>query len=96
MTFRKISLGKISLGKICLRRSALFIALAALAPACAAPPPAEAQGRPLTIRKRGAVVFLPGRVVEPGSLSTWASASTDAAPVWSNNDRFRGASPRRW
>lgn len=78
------------------RGAALFAAAAGLALACAAPPPAEAQGRPLVIKKRGDAWFLPGRVVPPGSLPTWATASANAAPVWSYDDRFRGPLPPRW
>lgn len=78
------------------RKLTLLAAAAGLALACVAPPPAEAQVRPLTIRKRGPVTFLPGRVVAPGSLPTWASASTNMAPVWAFDDRFHGPLPRRW
>ena len=77
------------------RKTALFAALAGVALACSAPPPAEAQGRPLTIKKRGAPALTPGRYVAPGSRATWATASADAAPVWSFDARFRGNLPER-
>ena len=50
---------------------------------------AEAQQvyRPLIVKKRS---FLDaGRVVPPGSIDTWATASARSQPVWGHNERFR-------
>lgn len=50
--------------------------------------------RPLIVKKRS---FLDaGRVVPPGSIATWSTASTMTQPVWSYNERFRPNLPGRF